>query len=499
MVTEDIDPYKDPERYMVDHITEYEKLWVLSYTPTFLLSEELEMTQLERDYFNKIYERIMENVNKDPSVEKQKKTIIYVSESGLRSISKMRVNDKDKVKKKWDDLADYDNDNHGAFEMYVIKDEYLPSFSFILGEVGGTWGTRSPYDLLIEHRIGITEDSLFSLESEISGKSKWFLRLPLTKMPEEIRWVIDFIYKQANSDRFNYWYSTEKYELFVPPPKIAVVSAMMDELFFYRKVFCKDPNKVCFRATLGSGRNEIGLFFPSREYGGYSVSSSVGNILKDHPTVEQFWFAGVAGGLKPEVNLLDVVIPNQIIQLTYEKFLTVKPAESEDRGDKKPITLPNNTYVIVKTKVYEVDPDLKLLAERLKDYVFRNEKEWMDRIKKYSELLKPEEQRYLLELIKDKPPQIVVDYPIWSSDHNVNDAYFASQLKEKFSVRAFDMESGGLASACQRNSKKFFVIRGVSDLADNVRDRDEINQHAAMVTASAALEMLLHMFVGENP
>jgi len=498
MVTEDIDPFKDPERYMVDHILEYEKLWVLAYTPAFLLSEEVEMTQLKKDYFDKIFKRITENVNKNPSVERPRKTIIYMSESGLKSISQMTVTNKKEVITKWKTLAEYEKNHHEALEMHVISDEYLPSFSFILGEVAGIWGTRSPYDLLIEHRVGVTKDSLFSLESEKSGKSKWFLRLPLTKMPEEVAWVVNFVHRQAYSTKFYSWLSTHESELFSPPPKIAVISAMIDELTFYRKVLCKDSKKVYDRASLGSGRKEIGILFPNREYGGYSVSNSVAEIIDKNPTIDQFWFAGVAGGLKGEMHLLDVVIPNQIIQLTYEKILTEKP-ESPLKKEQRLITISNSTYVIVRTKIHEVDQELKGLAETLKEYVGIHPDEWDKRIKKYSELLGPEEKKYLFDLIDNRLPEIVVEFPIWSSDHNVNDVSFASQLATEFHVKAFDMESGGLASACQKFKKKFFVIRGVSDLADNVRDKDEINQRMAMVTTSAALEMLLNMLAEGKP
>ena len=500
MVTEGSDPFKDPERYMVDHLLEYERLWVLSYTPAFLLPEEVPMSQLKRDYFNKIHNRITENIKKNQSGKKPKKTIIYISEGGLEKISHLKVTKREEAISRWKNLADFANNNPEALEMHIIRDDYMPPISFILGEVSGVWRTRSPYDLLIEHRIGVTQASLFSLDSE---RSRWFIRLSLPKMPEDVEWLLNYIQKEAQSRDFSDWFSENTKNqtmLFSPSPEIAVVSAMKDELAFYRKLLCKDPTRACDGTVVGSGKNEIGILFPHREYGGYSLSTSVAEIINKNPTIDQIWFAGVAGGVKGEegVQLFDVVIPNQIIQLTYEKILTEKP-KSQPKNEKRLITLSNSTYIIVKTQVYEVHQELKDLANTLYEYVGTNRDKWGERIKKHSELLGPDEKKYLFDLIDNRLPEIKVDSPIWSSDHNVNDEGLASQLAAEFHVKAFDMESGGLASVCQKFNKKFFVIRGISDLADNVRDRDDVNQRIAMVTTTAALEMLLNMLAEGKP
>jgi len=492
MAAEGSDPFKDPERYMVDHLLDYERLWVLSYTPTFLLPEEVPIPQLKRDYFNKIHKRIKENVEKNQSGEKPKKTIIYISKGGLEKISHLKVTKREEAIYVWRNLAEWAKKYPETLEMHVIRDEYMPSVSFILGEVSGVWGTRSPYDLLIEHRVVETKASFSSLDSE---RSRWFIRLSLQKMPDDVEWLLNYINNQVESRNFYYWFLEDSEDgnvLFHPPPEIAVVSAMEDELAFYRKLLCADPTRTCHRTVVGSGKNEIGILFPEREYGGYALSNSVARIIQDNPTIDQFWFAGVAGGVKGKINLLDVIIPNRIIRLTYEKFLTGKP-ESSDDGENTTITLSNRAHMVVRTEIHEIDQNLKDLAIKLQEHVKTYPEEWRKRIEKYAELLRSEEKSNLLDLINHELPKIHVRHPIWSSDHNVNDVGLASQIEDKFKVRAFDMESGGLAVACQKFGKKFFVIRGVSDLADNVRDRDEINQHMAMVTTSAALDMLLQI------
>lgn len=60
------------------------------------------------------------------------------------------------------------------------------------------------------------------------------------------------------------------------------------------------------------------------------------------------------------------------------------------------------------------------------------------------------------------------------------------------------MEGGGLAHAAQAMNRRYIEIRGISDMADGLRGKDDEYQPVAAATAHAAAEGFLRMMWSEE-
>src|SRR5208282_3219052 len=68
---------------------------------------------------------------------------------------------------------------------------------------------------------------------------------------------------------------------------------------------------------------------------------------------------------------------------------------------------------------------------------------------------------------------------------NVNDPRVRDQwAKSEFRITAFEMEGVGLATTANQFDKSFLLIRGISDIADGVRNDQILEPYAARVAAA---------------
>jgi nucleoside phosphorylase len=84
---------------------------------------------------------------------------------------------------------------------------------------------------------------------------------------------------------------------------------------------------------------------------------------------------------------------------------------------------------------------------------------------------------------------------IGSADVLLRDAALRDDLARRHRVIAFDMEASGVATAARLHGREWFMVRGVSDLADEHKD-DRWHGYAA-ATAASYLRALLGMIAPE--
>lgn len=476
-------------KYFLDHIAFYDEVKILSYTPCFLLNEE-QSKDNKRRYARALLERCYSG---------KAETVIYVAESGLKTVSAGNQESIASNLAVWEKLASFSKLNPDNLRINVVKDEFLPCVSFVLGHVPDLpWGERAPWDLLIEYRVGVQPDQLFRTGGADDEITQYEYRLISGELPKGIRWIIDKLKSDIPLVNFESWINESKIKYSRSPPQIAVLSAMSREVPYYRRGLPFDdlfeikeyPGHQFGQIKLRDYYHTID--FPPTYYGRYQAFKSVTTICNQFKSLKTCIFVGCAGGYPGEnhkrLNIGDVVISTQIIDLYHEKLITKENIEKmKDKIKQDVIDIPSASLEL-RVHRYDIDDGLCCVAQGLCDKW--DQKRWTDLVDKYLRFCSKdyEKAKQLGQLIN--PPKIHLG-KIWSSDHNINDIGFRNLLYKKFDATAFEMEGGGFAEGARAFGKKFIEIRGISDFADGNRDNDEVYQSVALAVASACAEALL--------
>ena len=497
MMNTENDPRHNPEDYLVNHITEYQELTVLSYTPSFLLKKDAS-TDIKKRYANELIKRIRNAGSEGENTDEAKTTTIYLAESGLKEISRLPMKEKEDILNTWDEVISYVKKAAGRLNVYVIPDKDLPTVSFILGKVSGIWGNRSPWDLLIEYRVGVDKESLFSIATS-EHLAKWFLNMPLQDLPNEIKWFLQRLKDEAKIMEFEEWVKEKDIRSTLPPPEVAILSAMPSEIVYYQKKFGSVYSK--YLSGINRGRFELNsnsqleLIFPNTGYGRYNTHQSVTELSLKYPSIDSFYLTGVAGGSElKNVKLLDVVVSSEIIELVYEKIIPRTSPEQPKLG-RKILPLNESLSFIFGVSNHSIDESFKRHAQRLRELSVADPGKWEEMLKEYTKGLQRSE--FMDEILSGKRLPTIHFGAIFSSDHNVNHKEFRDLISTEYNVFGFEMEGGGLAGSCKSFGKKFLDIRGISDLCNDPNNersvRDPILQPLASAVASAALDWLLQI------
>jgi nucleoside phosphorylase len=208
-------------------------------------------------------------------------------------------------------------------------------------------------------------------------------------------------------------------------------------------------------------------------------------ILQKFPSIHHLIFVGIAGGRpradrKQPLRIGDVIVSDAVVDLESARINTNGKVEQRglSKEASKDLTYASSTLIA----------DIK--AGRKLD-------EWKNRIKQNLENT-PETMRHDLHaLFSEKRPPIPLLGHIGSSSKKVESRTIRNRWAKAsgYRIRAFEMEGFGIATAAEECGKKFFVIRGLSDMADgkeydNVSYVNVLQSYAACV-ASAFLEAVL--------
>ena len=485
------------KRYFLNNIEAYSELTILSFTPSFFLPFPEDDAEKE-EYSRRLKSRLTEeNVSK--SVTK-----IFLAESGLKKMKTLDENEKKNHIEYWKELSKRSDKYPDNLSINVLKDDFLPPFSFFIGKTGGNWEPRAPYDVFVKYPVSISREHLFNLSEK--DKSEWIYHVPSKKLPKHIQLVMERLEELKNCEKFSKWFGENESDIMIPNPRIAIYSAMRREIQFYGKVFTLKGNGPNRRGYLSKGERRIDFAFPSLTYGKYPIYFSATQLIEENTegntAIDKFYLVGVAGGLKDRVKLLDVVISKELVSVIYEKLVQRESVSS--RSGRKEIDLCDKFKWVIGTKQYGIHQELLDLADNLHEQLSFHNETWKQKIGEMIEILKEIDESKGSKLVdkyneitQGRLPDIVIE-PMWSSDHNINSDCLSKELSDKYGVKAFEMEGGGLAEALSHSTRvqnRFLEIRGISDYAEGGRDHieDEILQTLATMTATAALKWLLEI------
>ena len=292
--------------------------------------------------------------------------------------------------------------------------------------------------------------------------------------------------------------STEKLLSVSSIPKVGIITALPKEYAAVR-VLLKNSKKYQSPGK-GAGRRYLLGELPAKDGGKHIVvlaladvgnnlaSSRASQLIEHFPSVESIIMVGIAGGVpfpsKPDehVRLGDIVVSNQQGVIQYD------------------MTKETITELVHR---YPPRPPSAILWEGVKllsASEINGKRPWINMIKqtlKKWRINRPLDNSDLLASTED--PKIIVPHPedpkrvpgqprvfmgtIASANILLKNPYKRDQLRDKFLVKAIEMEGSGIADATWNLDVGYLVVRGICDYCD-INKGDDWQQYAAVVAAA---------------
>jgi nucleoside phosphorylase len=240
------------------------------------------------------------------------------------------------------------------------------------------------------------------------------------------------------------------------------------------------------------GRHLIALAL-LQEKGNNSAATRATRLLEHFPSVNTIIMVGIAGGVPfpakadEHVRLGDIVVSDRdgVVKYDYVK-------ESDDFENRHPPRPPKATLIEA--------------VKLLKASELEQERPWLSFINVAAKKLKvrrPSQRTDVLTSSTDH--KIIVEHPkdperngafprvfrgpIASADRLLKNPIKRDQLREKFKVKAIEMEGSGIADATWELETGYLVVRGICDYCDH--NKGDVWQKYAAIAAAAYTRSLL--------
>ncbi|NEP62821.1 MAG: 5'-methylthioadenosine/S-adenosylhomocysteine nucleosidase [Symploca sp. SIO2G7] len=290
-------------------------------------------------------------------------------------------------------------------------------------------------------------------------------------------------------------------------PNIGIITALPQEYAAVRKILENTKNK-SFPGQGGGNRYLLGDV-STKDKGKHTVAlclAAMGNniaairasvLLKHFPDLESIIMVGIAGGIPDpgipdeHVRLGDIVISNEkgVIQYDFDK-------ETITENTHRHPPRPPSSSLLEAVRLLEVE---ELMGE----------KPWLKFIEQA--LLPKGQQRPSVEtdiLVSSTNPDQRLEHPqdfkrnngeprvfiapIASANQLLQNPIKRDQLRNKFGVKAVEMESSGIADATWNYEIGYLVVRGICDYCDSQKN-DGWHPYAAAVAAAYTRALLESM------
>ncbi len=252
-------------------------------------------------------------------------------------------------------------------------------------------------------------------------------------------------------------------------PRLAIVSAFEPEL---KQILAKTQQKKQYEVngrTLTTGMlagQQVLLF-----YSGVSMVNAAMNTQAaiDHFRITGILFTGIAGGVNPNLQIGDVVIPEQWAQ--YQEQVFARQSGSGWDTGWYPSDLGNFNMMFPQTVSvtrsggnpdleeskfwFSVDPSMLAVAQKIADQVT---------LKNCT----------LIGQCLQQKPRIVVGGKGASGPTFVDNADYRNWIWNNFQIDAVDMETAAVAHVAYTNNVPFLAFRSLSDLAGGGPGQNEM-------------------------
>ena len=293
-----------------------------------------------------------------------------------------------------------------------------------------------------------------------------------------------------------------------PEPTIGIITALSHEhaavavLLENRKEYAvprRGSQNSISRYMLGNVQTTNG----GRHLVVLSLATDMGNnmavaqatlLLEDFPTVNTIIMVGIAGGVpypsKPDehVRLGDIVVSNRygVIQYDFDKESIIETIHRHPPRPPSP-TLLSSVRLLEASEIRGIRPWARYieLASRLLHVTKPNAKTDV--------LVSSVNPMEVIDHPKDPKrrrgkPRIFLG-PIASANKLLKNPFKRDELRDKFGVKAIEMEGSGIADATWNQEVGYLVIRGICDYCDSNKG-DYWQKYAAIVAAAYTWALL---------
>ncbi len=264
-------------------------------------------------------------------------------------------------------------------------------------------------------------------------------------------------------------------------------------------------NSLYFYGEIPSNDGKIHHIVYTRTFMGNNMAAiKVIQMVNDFPNVETVLMVGIAGGvpnpedLQNHVRLGDVVVSNQDGIIQYD-FLTIEDLENYKLKPRHKKEKPNATFLEYSQHLQTFD-DME--DPPWKKYIIRA-------TKKLNKVMPCSATDILInfhpnkEIINhpDDPTRIkklpkIFSGPIASSNILLKDDRLRNRLREKYNVKAVEMEGSGVMDATWASEVGYFIIRGICDYCN--QDKNDLWHDYAAIVAAAYARALIELLPVKN-
>lgn len=280
------------------------------------------------------------------------------------------------------------------------------------------------------------------------------------------------------------------------PKEFAAVKSLLENQSDY---VMSGPHKVKHRYLLGeipaadSGKHLIVLSLLP-DMGNNIAANRTALLLTHFPTVESIIIVGIAGGVpypdksNEHVRLGDIVVSNQDGVVQYD-FIKEEPLEITPRHRPRPpsAALLEGVKFLEVAEIEGNQPWLRYIEQACHHLKIVRPSEEADIL---ISSLNPEQVIHHPEdrkRIKGQPRMFVG--PIASANALLKNPIRRDALRDKFGVKAVEMEGSGIADTTWYHGVGYLVVRGICDYCDSNKG-DDWQEYAAIIAAAFTRALL---------
>lgn len=270
-----------------------------------------------------------------------------------------------------------------------------------------------------------------------------------------------------------------------PTPRIAVVSAFSSELTLLLEEADIEAECVLTGVTysVGTLRGSDVVMFLS----GVSMVNAAMTTERaiNHFNVERIVFSGIAGGVNPDLNIGDVVVPRQFGQYLESTFVREINGEFSPRSDDPPFA----NYGMMYPEPTSYTPPGGEPDEYVPTFWFPADEEMLAVAQRLDLELEctPEDVCLTYE------PKLVVGGNGVSGQSFVDNAEFREYVWETFEADALEMETAAVAHVAASHDVPYLAFRSLSDLAGGGEGENEIGTFFQLASDNSARVLLAYL------
>jgi len=240
------------------------------------------------------------------------------------------------------------------------------------------------------------------------------------------------------------------------------------------------------------------VFAQAMDMGNTSAGTRATKMLMDFDELDHIIMCGIAGGVpnpqdsQEHVRLGDIVVSNRNGVIQYD-FGKQKGDEFEERGAPRP----PSAELLEGVQLLEQDrlAGLRPWDEHLHNALARRSLEMPDSA---TEVMLDEKGELVEHPVVSGTRPRVFHAAIASANRVQGDFRKRDDLRDRYKVKAVEMEGSGIADALWESGKGYLVVRGICDYCDNRTKSDQTDTwkpYAAMA-AAAYVRALVEMMPG---